>query len=328
MHCRQSSLPATSQSSTIRAIMPTARLASEMRGKNAAHWGPTVWFCLAAIAATTSSGCAEQPSAVFTRLTEARRLTAELRVHFTKASDAANRSVMADTDEASIAFAHEATLETNAAASDLGKLEAIVHGLAYSDEVKLLAEFRRKFAKYQALDREILELAVENTNLKAQRLSFGPADGAATAFRDALDAVARSVPEKDSWHARALALTAVLSLREIQVLQAPHIAASEDAAMTALEQKIATSEANARSALKDLASMSKPELQPSIDAANAALGRFMNINAQLVALSRRNSNVRSLALSLGQKRTLAAACEASLHALSDRLAKRAFAATR
>jgi hypothetical protein len=54
----------------------------------------------------------------------------------------------------------------------------------------------------------------------------------------------------------------------------------------------------------------------------------MAINAQLVALSRRNSNVRSLALSLGQKRTLAAMCEGSLRALNDRLTKRDFAATR
>ena len=54
----------------------------------------------------------------------------------------------------------------------------------------------------------------------------------------------------------------------------------------------------------------------------------MGVNAQIVALSRRNTNVRSLALSLGQKRTLTAACEDSLRALEDALAKRGFTATR
>jgi hypothetical protein len=91
---------------------------------------------------------------------------------------------------------------------------------------------------------------------------------------------------------------------------------------------MATSEANARSALKELASLGRPELQRGIDAASAALTRFMAINTQLTTLSRRNSNVRSLALSLGQKRTLTAECETSLRALSDRLAKRSFKATR
>ena len=285
-------------------------------------------FWLGAITAATSSACGERPSAVFTQLIEARRLTAELLVHFTKAADAANRAVMADTDEASIAFAHEATQETKAVDGELSKLQTFVRDLKYSDELTLLAEFRATFAKYQTLDREILGLAVENTNLKAQRLSFGPADQAAQAFRDSLDALLRAVPEKDTWQVRALAVTAVLAVREIQVLQAPHIAASVDAAMTEIEHKIATSEANAHSALKDLASIAKPEFQPAIDAANAALSRFMAINGRLVALSRRNSNVRSLALSLGQKRTLTAACEASLRALTDRLAKRDFSATR
>lgn len=235
---------------------------------------------------------------------------------------------MADTDEASVEFAREAQQEARAVEGDVGKLEGMLRGLHYSDEVAVLAEFRDAFAKYQTLDREILALAVENTNLKAQKLSFGPAHEAASAFRDSLDAAVRSVPDKESWHAKALAEAAVAAVREIEVLQGPHIAASDDAVMTALEKQMATSEASARAALKDLASLGKPELQSAVDAASATLTRFMVINGQLTTLSRRNSNVRSLALSLGQKRTLTATCETSLRALNDRLAKRSFKATR
>ena len=54
----------------------------------------------------------------------------------------------------------------------------------------------------------------------------------------------------------------------------------------------------------------------------------MDLNAQIIALSRRNTNVRSLALSLDQKRTLTTACSESLHALQDALAKRGFTGTR
>ena len=54
----------------------------------------------------------------------------------------------------------------------------------------------------------------------------------------------------------------------------------------------------------------------------------MMLNTELVSLSRRNTNVRSLALSLGQRRTLTAACEESLQALQDALAKRGLSATR
>jgi hypothetical protein len=67
---------------------------------------------------------------------------------------------------------------------------------------------------------------------------------------------------------------------------------------------------------------------PPLAAAAAALGRFTAINAEIVTLSRRNSNVRSLALSLGKKRTVTAECDDILQALEDALAKHHFAATR
>jgi hypothetical protein len=47
-----------------------------------------------------------------------------------------------------------------------------------------------------------------------------------------------------------------------------------------------------------------------------------------VKLSRRNSDVLSLALSLGRKRTVTADCDAHLRALDEALASHAFTATR
>jgi hypothetical protein len=268
--------------------------------------------------------CTDQRSPVLTRLMEARRLAAELLVAFTKSADAANRAVMADTDEASTAFAHEAQEQSQQVQRDLEQAAGVLQGLGYSDETELLKGFREAFTKYRELDREILALAVENTNLKAQRLSFGPAHAAANALRGSLGAVAA----KDQCRASALAAKATLAVREIEVLQAPHIAASEDAVMTDLESQMAALEASARSALRELDSLGTPELHAAVDTANKSLTDFMAVNAQLVTLSRRNSNVRSLALSLGQKRTLTATCEGDLRALNDRLTKRDFAATR
>jgi hypothetical protein len=280
------------------------------------------------IGLSAAVGCISSPTTTLEQLMEARRLAADLTLRFTKAADAANRAVMGNTDEVSVAFARDAEQATQAVQNDADALRPILLSLGYSNETALLEEFARRFAEYRTLDGSILELAVENTNLKAQRLSFGPAQEAADAFQAALGAVAPVDAEEDTWRTRALVATAVAAVREIQALQAPHIAEPDEAPMTRLEKRMDTSQGTARSALETLATVVRPESRPQLAAATAALDRFAGLNAEIIALSRRNTNVRSLALSLGQKRTLTAACEESLGALQEALAKRGFTATR
>jgi len=276
----------------------------------------------------TVSGCGEDTNVVLERLSEARQITSDLQVQFTRAADAANRAVMADTDEASVTFAKEAGQATASIQKDIETLNPLFATLGYADETRLLKEFSDRFAEYQALDRRILDLAVENTNLKAQRLAFGPAQEAANAFRDALKAVQASESDKDRWHVEALIARAVTTVREIQVLQAPHIADADEAVMTRMETEMATSEKEARRSLDALRAVTPSASKPHLDAAAAALARFMDLNAQIIALSRRNTNVRSLALSLDQKRTMTVSCEERLHALQNALAKRGYSSTR
>lgn len=283
---------------------------------------------IVSILTATAIGCVNAPETALERLVESRRLAADLLVQLTKAADASNRAVMADTDDASVAFAREAEQATQTVEKDAATLTPILSGLGYSNETQLLQDFNGRFAEYRALDRNILELAVANTNLKAQRMSFGPAQQAADAFRDSLAAITPQNAAKDTWRVKALVATAIAALREIQVLQAPHIAEADEAEMTRMEKRMTADEASARTALTTLGTLTQPATRAQLTAAAAALERFMDLNAQIIELSRRNTNVRSLALALGQKRTLTAACEDSLRALQDALAKREFTATR
>ena len=264
--------------------------------------------CVAALAAA----CAASPAAL-QQLVETRRLASQMHVAFASAADASNRAVMADTDETSAAAADEAKQARAAIEKDVDTLTAALRSLGYTEDQRALDAFKTHFEKYREVDDEILPLAVENTNLKAQRLAFGPAQQAAQAFAAALDAAA-----KTSCCADALASKARAALLEVQVLQAPHIAESEDAAMTKLETRMQELAKTARAAVDEL----------KAPAAAAALDRFMEINGEIVTLSRRNSNVRSLALSLGRKRMIAAECEADLSALEQALARHTFSATR
>ena len=232
---------------------------------------------------------------------------------------------MAGTDDGAKASAQEARQATQAVRTGIDTLAPILQGLGYTDELRILGEFRGRFDEYAALDGRILDLTVENTNLKAQRLSFGPAQEAADSVHDSLERVARAQP---TGAVAADVARVVLAVREIQVLQAPHIAEADDAAMTRLEERMATAQSAARNALTQLESQVLPDSRPQVASARAALDRFNALNAEIVVLSRRNSNVRSLALALGQKRTLTAACEDGINALRAALAKRGFAGTR
>jgi hypothetical protein len=277
-------------------------------------------------AAGLTAGCGDL-NAVLEKVSEARRLASDLAVQFTRASDAANRAVMADTDDTSVSFAKESREAAEAVRRDVETLRPLLESLGFSEETRLLNQFASRFADYRALDQRILDLAVENTNLKAQRLAFGPAQEAADAFRDALNSAAAAASRadpKDAWHVEALTATAVRTVREIQVLQAPHIANADEAVMTRMEKEMATSETAARKALEALRPLLPSSAQGQLRAASAALDKFMDLNMQIITLSRRNTNVRSLALSLDEKRTITTSCEDSLHALQAALAKRGF----
>jgi len=129
--------------------------------------------------------------------------------------------------------------------------------------------------------------------------------------------------------AEALQARALLAVREIQVLQAPHIAEPDDAAMARLESRMTALDATAHEATTGLARLVAPSGGGELGtAAIAELDRFKALSAELVALSRRNTNVRSLSMSLREKPPLARACDDALGTLQDFLAKRGLNATR
>lgn len=278
-------------------------------------------------AAILMAGCYKGAESVLERMSEAQKLAGELQLQFTRATDAANLAVMADTDEASAEFAGQAAERSQAVEKHAAALRPLLLGLMYSDEIRLLDEFDKRFAEYRKLDRTILELSVENTNLKAQRLSFGPAQEAADAFQSSLEAIVDGAGE-DAWRVRAFAWRALAAVRDIQTLQPRHIAEPTDDAMTQLEGKMAAAENIARTNLAALAPLLTSDAGSQMRVAQASLDSFLDQNRKILALSRRNSNVRSLSLTLGEKRRLTAQCEDTLRALDEALAKRGFVATR
>jgi hypothetical protein len=276
-------------------------------------------ICLAAV-----SGC--NLNSALEEVVEARAISAELILQFAKASEASNRAVMANTDAGANAGAAETKAAGDVIDRDANRLRTLLGTLKFNEELGLLEGFTKRFTEYRGVQDNMVALAIEGTNLKAQRLSFGQAQESVDQLRDALSGVIGT--GADRWRSEALSARTIAAVREIQVLEAPHIDEAGDQAMTQLESRMTQAEKTAREALAELATVVPAASKPGVANAVRQLDAFLTVHAEILALSRKNTNVRSLALALDRKRELAAACDADLRALQAALAKRGFVGTR
>jgi len=185
-------------------------------------------------------------------------------------------------------------------------------------ELSLLDEFAKAFDEFQSLDRELLALAVKHTNLKATALAFGPGASAIEELTTALSrVVAKSASAADARNVLTLAFRAQTAALHLQTLLAPHIAEESDAKMDEFESAMNRDDQEIRSALDAL--VAHPELPGDGDVRTAvsSYARFDELRTEILALSRENTNVRSLALSLNQKRKVMALCQDALDALKQ-----------
>jgi hypothetical protein len=234
-----------------------------------------------------------------------------------RSSEAEKSAVLAITDEGSQTYADQtraATAEVEQARQELLRL---LEAGGTRLEKDLLAQFSQAFGDLQRIDDDVLRLAVKNTNLKAYAMAYGPAADALAELDAALGRlIARTGDAKEARRVLLLAFGARTAALRIQALLPPHIAEELDARMDQLEASMLREETQARRDLDGLAAL--PGLQGDADLALARsrFARYGGFKAQILALSRENTNVRSLALSLNQKRKAMLLCLDVLNALN------------
>jgi hypothetical protein len=247
-------------------------------------------------------------------------LVERMQLTLATAIEAEKSAVMAITDTESQTFAARARAATAAVDSQRTELAQLLAKGGTPAESNLLAEFSTAFTELQRIDRELLDLAVQKTNLKAFALAFGPAAESIDAMAQALSRIqAREAGSSTSTSKRAmlLAATAEAGALRIQARLAPHIAEESDAKMDSLEAGIAVQDREVRTALEELARLEDRNAGSDSKAALASYEKFAALRTQIFQLSRQNTNVRSLAVSLHQKRVTAVRCQEALAALEQ-----------
>jgi hypothetical protein len=234
------------------------------------------------------------------------------------ASEAEKSAVLATTDEDSRTYADQARAATAEAERERLELGGILATDGTPQERELLARFSEAFANLRRIDDDVLRLAVLNTNLKAYALAFGPAADAVSEVDASLAReAARHVGTPEAADVTALAFGARLGILRIQGLLAPHIAEESDAGMDRMEAAMAAEEQQVRKDLDGLAALPATKGDADVAVAAAAFARYGELKVRILALSRQNTNVRSLALSLDQKRKAMTVCLDALDALQQ-----------
>jgi hypothetical protein len=248
-----------------------------------------------------------------------------IRIDMIKSVEAEKSAVMANTDEDSIRFAEESRRASEAAENSRLELAELIEAYPSAPEKELLQEFDSCWREFRKTDQQVLEFAVQNTNLKAARLSFGAASTAMNEFGRALSEL---ISDSTSGAICRLVYEAQTAALRIHVLHAPHIASPDDQEMDGIEAVIRQNDTVVRKSLSDARLLLPPSKKPSLERAEAAYDAFMDFTGRVLEWSRQNTNVKSFELSLNRKRKVTAQCEEILTKLQDAIHSRAFKATR
>lgn len=245
-------------------------------------------------------------------------LVGQTRLALASASEAEKSAVMAVTDEDSKGYADQARAATSQAESVRHDLQRALRQGGTARELDIFEQFSRAFAEFQRVDTDLLDLAIKNTNIKAYNLTFGPAKQSIDEMSAGLTTiVAKSANWPDSRNVALLTLGTEVAALRIQTLLAPHIAEENDNKMDEIEAQMNGLAREVQRNLGLLAVHPKLSGESDVSAASSAFRRYSGIKAQILTLSRENTNVRSLTISLTQKRSVMLLCQESLAALQQ-----------
>jgi hypothetical protein len=256
------------------------------------------------------------PGSAGSRDVRKQALVADMRINLLRSAEMEKSAVMALTDEDSRDFADQSKNATAAVDRDRQSFEKLLAQGSSKEERDLTSKFDASWKTIHQIDAELLESAVQNTNLKAIELSNTVGADLLQKFDDDLTKLTRQVvPVTRRSEMEKVAGQAKNEVLKIAVLQWRHIQAPGAAEKAPIETAMNDASRKADAAMKSLMVMSSKKNRTYIKDASSQYSEFIRLNQEIVRLSRLNTNRTTIEQSLGKTRLETAECDRALKAL-------------
>jgi methyl-accepting chemotaxis protein len=260
-------------------------------------------------------------------------LCERMRLELLQAIRAEKNSILSVKDEDSREHAEEAAKAAAAVNRYRQELSRMLDQHASSESRANLAEFNRAWEDFQKIEKQLLALSVQNTNIKATALANSQGLDKVRALVDALNALLglldKEVAEakEPAQLSKAYKKVRLAGATQYQVLLMDqtldlHVAGATDEEMSRFEVQLKAQEKEIDANLAQLAEGAEPRERAVLDKAAAQFAAMKEVAGQVAKLSRANTNIRSIQLSMGDARTAAINCDSALARLTEDLTKK------
>lgn len=267
---------------------------------------------------TTNHNDSTTVRSIYESVLNKKKTVEQIRFYLLKSVEMEKNAVMALTDRESLEYANQSRAASTTLKERVTAFRLLLDARPVATEKKLLEDFVGCLTELDKIDQIILSLAVENTNLKAAKLSREFGADSLQRFEQALDNLRNAAAGKPYSEQVGIDVSrALIAGLKLYALHSPHIAEAENAAMDRLEEQMHAEQGIVERSLAALAAIPDSGYGQALAQAENAFADFMHVTTQVVQLSRQNSNIKSLELSLGKKRLIAAQCDETLTILQE-----------
>ncbi len=261
------------------------------------------------------------PGGAFSGPEGKRRLIIEMRLNLARAAEKEKCAVIAQNDDEAAGYADQSRAAAAAVDRDLSALERLIGKDGAPRERELLRQFRDSWKSLQQIDGQLLLLESQNTDMKAIGLANTIGADLLQKFHDDLVKLpAKAAPAVRRIEFEKYAAQAETGMLNLAVLQMRHISAQTPADKNAVEASMRSAGMKIASALRALETLNGRKGNAYLKSAYTEYTEYLHVNAEIVRLSRLNSNNSSIEISLGKKRLADTECDRNLKSLLTAIA--------